>query len=68
MVKKVISEKGGFFALKSETYVIGGKQEKDIEDIITGLQMPDRQDGTTSQEEDEEEGIVDDDDDELGGS
>ncbi len=64
VIKKFITEKGGGFELETEPFVIGGNQDKDIEDIKAGFQLQDRGDNNTSQEEEEEEGIGIADDDE----
>ena len=60
VIKKVMAQKGGDFKLEKETYIIGGGQEKDLEEIKANL--PDVDPGSISQEE--EEGIdVDEDED-----
>ncbi len=62
-IVRVITEKGGGFEKKTEIQVIGGGQERDIEEMLAGMQMINA-DGT-SQEDDEEEGMEVADDEEL---
>lgn len=56
IIEKVINEKSGIFKLKNKPVIIGQREDKDIDDLMTKYH-DDKEEAVSSDEEDNEEGI-----------